>query len=308
MTPPSYLETNEAIFYEKIFNEFGKTQKEVEQYVDILRKWSEKQSHWPEMPTLNGLLYCILVSKFSIENAKKRTDMYYTIKGLMPEIFTVHPSSPEVIKHSEIAYCVPIPKPTKSHERIFYVQLNPDYNPEDFKIELFFIQITHMVEVIIQEDKCYNFHIIFNASGIKIGHLARTHPMVLKKMSICFEKVYGYRVASIFVVNTYPYLDTFVNKLAMHLAVEKIRNRMKVSRNSDVLFEAFDKSLLPTDIGGEGLSLKELRLLLLKEFERMTPRFDRLQTMRTDESLRPAELQNDDTLGYYGNFKKLDLD
>ncbi|XP_019773662.1 uncharacterized protein LOC109546927 isoform X2 [Dendroctonus ponderosae] len=270
MTPPSYLETNEAIFYEKIFNEFGKTQKEVEQYVDILRKWSEKQSHWPEMPTLNGLLYCILVSKFSIENAKKRTDMYYTIKGLMPEIFTVHPSSPEVIKHSEIAYCVPIPKPTKSHERIFYVQLNPDYNPEDFKIELFFIQITHMVEVIIQEDKCYNFHIIFNASGIKIGHLARTHPMVLKKMSICFE--------------------------------------MKVSRNSDVLFEAFDKSLLPTDIGGEGLSLKELRLLLLKEFERMTPRFDRLQTMRTDESLRPAELQNDDTLGYYGNFKKLDLD
>lgn len=49
-------------------------------------------------------------------------------------------------------------------------------------------------------------------------------------------------------------------------------------------------------------------VLLLKEFERMKPRFDRLQTMKTNESLRPEELLNDDTLGYYGNFKKLDVD
>lgn len=44
-----------------------------------------------------------------------------------------------------------------------------------------------MVEVIIQEDKCYNFHIIINANGAKIGHIARMQPMALKKMSLCFE-------------------------------------------------------------------------------------------------------------------------
>jgi hypothetical protein len=43
----------------------------------------------------------------------------------------------------------------------------------------------------------------------------------------------------------------------------------------------------------------------LKEFE---DRFDQLDQMRVDESLRPEKLVNNDILGFYGNFKKLDVD
>lgn len=51
MTPASYLQTDEATFYEKIFAEFGKTRKEVEEYVDILTEWGLQQLHWPEKPS-----------------------------------------------------------------------------------------------------------------------------------------------------------------------------------------------------------------------------------------------------------------
>jgi hypothetical protein len=38
-------------------------------------------------------------------------------------------------------------------------------------------------------------------------------------------------------------------------------------------------------------------------------RFDRLDTLRVNENLRPEEFNNDDEiLGFYGNFKKLDVD
>jgi hypothetical protein len=37
-------------------------------------------------------------------------------------------------------------------------------------------------------------------------------------------------------------------------------------------------------------------------------RFDRLDTLRVNENLRPAEFNNDEILGFYGNFKKLDVD
>jgi hypothetical protein len=37
-------------------------------------------------------------------------------------------------------------------------------------------------------------------------------------------------------------------------------------------------------------------------------RFDELDGLRVEESLRPERLNNDEILGFYGNFKKLDVD
>lgn len=38
------------------------------------------------------------------------------------------------------------------------------------------------------------------------------------------------------------------------------------------------------------------------------PWFDHLDTLKTNEKLRPENLKNDDILGFYGNFKKFDVD
>lgn len=48
--------------------------------------------------------------------------------------------------------------------------------------------------------------------------------------------------------------------------------------------------------------------MLYRKFEEMKPRFDKIQFMTTNESLRPSKLQNDDILGYYGSFRKIAVD
>lgn len=37
-------------------------------------------------------------------------------------------------------------------------------------------------------------------------------------------------------------------------------------------------------------------------------RYEDLAKMRVDEKLRPIPLKNDEFLGYYGNFKKINVD
>jgi hypothetical protein len=44
------------------------------------------------------------------------------------------------------------------------------------------------------------------------------------------------------------------------------------------------------------------------KLEQFQDRFDQLDQMRVDESLRPEKLVNNDILGFHGNFKKLNVD
>jgi hypothetical protein len=48
--------------------------------------------------------------------------------------------------------------------------------------------------------------------------------------------------------------------------------------------------------------------LMKVKLEQFQDRFDQLDQMRVDESLRPEKLVNSDILGFYGNFKKLNVD
>lgn len=82
------------------------------------------------------------------------------------------------------------------------------------------------------------------------------------------------------------------------------------------------KEYLPRDFGGELQSIEELAgtwtdilelnvkiflALQLKCYEKHKKRFEELQTMKCDESLKPV-MVDDDLFGTYGNFKKLNID
>jgi hypothetical protein len=97
-----------------------------------------------------------------------------------------------------------------------------------------------------------------------------------------------------------------------------------------VLKDLFATEDLPKDYGGKGPSLQQLngryfaqrykrgrfaRLCCFYFLEMMREklleyqkRFDELDKLRVDERLRPAKLNNDEILGFYGNFKKIDVD
>jgi hypothetical protein len=97
-----------------------------------------------------------------------------------------------------------------------------------------------------------------------------------------------------------------------------------VHKTLDTLYEHVPKTILPRDYGGYERSLNELNgrkneetsqrvdvvlsgILKMKMMEHKEY-FDRLDTLKVNEDLRPEKLINDDFLGFYGTFKHLDID
>ncbi|XP_076256043.1 alpha-tocopherol transfer protein-like [Rhynchophorus ferrugineus] len=294
--------------YKQMYKDYNKTEEDLDQYVDIMRQWAESQPHFPEVPSKKVLKFVILYNKFSIEKAKQKLDMYYTIRSLMPEIYDHHPLSPDMILHGKITYCVPLPKLTSDCKRILFAQLNPNYGPDVFDHEKLLVHVHHVLELLIQEDDTYNFHLIFDCGSIKAAHLPKFSPMVVRKASIIIEKVYSNRMASIYLVNFHSFMEAVFNTILIPALNKKIRDRVKISANTDILFDVFGKDVLPKDVGGNELSLEELNNLLLKKFEENKESYERVSKLRVNESLRPDKLVNDDLLGYYGNFRKINVD
>lgn len=306
--PHCPFEITEDEINKQIYKEFKKTEEDLENDVNILRTWAVTQPHFPEKPSDRILRFFIVLTKFSIEKAKKKLDMYYTIRSLMPEYFKCQPLSPEMALQGKTYYIIPLPKTAPDFKRIIYSQVNPNYEPEFFIHERVVENFINVAELLVNYDKCYGIHFILDCIGAKLGHITKFSVMALKKTVIILEKVFSNRVTSLYIVNQPPILDNFINNIFKPVLPHKIRNRVTVHSDSSILLRDFGQSVMPKDIGGEEKSLEELYECQLQQFKQYKDRFDVLGTLRVDESLRPEKLVNDDILGYYGNFKHLNLD
>ncbi|CAG9770319.1 unnamed protein product [Ceutorhynchus assimilis] len=303
------LEYDESKFYQQLFKDFNKTKEDLNSFINMMKKWAETQKHFPEKPNVNLLRFVILYNKFSIEAAKQKLDMFYTARSLVPEFFRNNPLTKDMIFQRNIWYIVPLPKLADDHVRIIYQKLNPEYaDPKYFVHEHLQVQFLHLLTLIAENDLSYRIHYICDCDCTKLGHAVKTNLMILKKSQIVLEKVFSNRIVSLYMVNFPAFLENFVNTVAKPILNKKLRERLQIHSGTEILFKLFGKERMPRDIGGEEKSLEELNDMLHQQYELHKDRFLELEKLTVDESLRPAKLKNDEILGYYGNFRKINVD
>ncbi|KAL1493411.1 hypothetical protein ABEB36_011471 [Hypothenemus hampei] len=301
------IELNKDKVYEQIQKELGKSKADIEKDVKIIQEWLRTQPHLPEIPEEILIQSFLLFNKFSIEMCKQKLDTYYTIRKSLPEFFDKHPCSPDMIKQARTSYVVPLPKLADDNRRIIYTKFCKDFPNQSFNQENFLAHIYNVFEVLLREDLLLGAHYIFDCSGFTMGHLKNINLLTFKKSSTVMEKVFSNRVTSINLINYHPIVENALS-LVKTVLPEKVRSRIKVLKNTEALFQLYPKSMLPKDIGGDEEFIADLAELWIKRFEEKRELFDKLTTLRVDESKRPQKLVNDEVLGFYGNFKKLDID
>ena len=103
----------------------------------------------------------------------------------------------------------------------------------------------------------------------------------------------------------------------------KIFDRIEFHQDAEVLKEIICKEELPKEYGGEGPSLDQyngmnfyknhkiyskISVMMQTKLSEYQDRFDQLDKLKVNENLRPQKLDNDEILGFYGSFKKINID
>lgn len=300
--------TLESCTLEEKCSFLGRKYEELEELREKLKDWVKAHLHLPqEIP--NTTLECFLLNtKMSLEQAKQKLDMYYSIRRLVPELFTNRdPVGSGISDVLQIVKWVALPKLTPEKYRVSILKtMDSDdviYNPwEMFKYSFM------VGDVRISECRSLGDIYIYDLSGVRLGRLAKLTPTILKKCEVTARKAYAAKIVGIHFINAPNFVDRLVNLVKSSIK-PKLAERVHVHSTYDSLYEFMPKSILPADYGGEEMQIDDLARMWQDKLVDLRDWFIKEEQVLTDESLRAEPMINpDDLFGTYGSFRKLDVD
>ncbi|KAJ3624287.1 hypothetical protein MTP99_017925 [Tenebrio molitor] len=284
----------------KIFN---KDEQSAKKDVEMVKEWLRTQHHLPEIMNDNMILNFLMMNKFSIERTKQKIDMYYTIKDVIPDVYC-NPKSPQIKDFMKDVYICLHPVLVKGLYKVYWYKVK---EPNKLSVRKMIMVGNNIAEIRLNEDCFYRDFMIVDLDNVGFSDIVKTTPTDIGKFVTIYEKIFSFCLEALYIVNA-PSFTSNVMAIFKSLMKPKIFNRIQVHQDTEVLKELFSDEDLPRDYGGKGPTLQELNDLIMQKFEEYGDRFDQLDKLRVDENLRPEKLNNDEVLGFHGNFKKLDVD
>ncbi|XP_057659647.1 retinol-binding protein pinta-like isoform X1 [Diorhabda carinulata] len=291
---------------EKVLKIFEMSEADLMQDICQIRDWFRKQRHIPEIPSNSLIQHFLIMNKFSIEKTKKKLDFYYSIRTMIPEIFqNKNPKLPHMQEITKFAYCVPLPKLTEDLYRVNIFKIIGE--PKHLNVYNVLAHQLNIIEVKCHEELSMGDVLIIDLQDVTMGHFVKVTPQHIRKANLILENVYSTRLKQIHLVYPSPCIDMLVTLLKSVLK-PKLFARIQVHPSAESLLKQIPADILTKDYGGNEPSLDHFQELWKQKLHQYSDRFDKLDSMKVNEKLRPAPLKNDDVLGYYGNFKSLNID
>ncbi|XP_025262194.1 alpha-tocopherol transfer protein-like isoform X1 [Camponotus floridanus] len=294
--------------FKEILKDTGGNEQLLEELLIKLRLWLKQQIHLPEDISEKRLKFYIYNAKFNLEKVKKRLDLHYTLRNLIPEVFTTRdPLAECVFKVNTYIQFVTLPILTPENYRITIMRwLHSDSSVFDL-YDL--IKYSSMImETRIEEDIVNSDVIIYDCTNLTFGHVLKYTPVAVKKLDILLES-YGSRMKAIYVINTPSFFDVLLT-VVKSVMKAKLFNRIHLYTSGiESIYGIIPRSLLPVEYGGEQPSLNILSDMWKAKLIERREWFLKEEKVKVNESLRSNSVINpDDLFGVSGTFRKLDID
>lgn len=190
--------------------------------VIALRDWISKQPHLRARTDDQFLVNFLRGSKHSLERAKEKLDLYYTIRTSLAEIFTdKDPTSPRNLELIRMGSMLPLPNTaTPDGPRILLMRYDND--PSSYTmLEMIRIQF-FIMNLMMKEDD--NMIVggeigLIDFKGATMGHFTQFTPSLMKKFAMMTQDANPVRMKSFnylnvpgFFLSIFNFFKTFLNE------------------------------------------------------------------------------------------------
>lgn len=234
---------------------FKMTDESIREYTQELKQFLKQQKKLPDH--LEGVNedewyenYLIL-NKNNLTRTKENLEIYFKLKEILPEAFLERDSYSPVLEKSfrstSVAWC---PKLDRNGNRVVIYGHISDA-ASDFNVIALGNRLVLMVDVFLREGVDWSsIVLVADMSKTKLGHLTKYPLFLMKKFFDYAWKAYPERISHIHIIHPPVYLE-YVLALFRPFLKEKMKNRIMVHSKMESFYEYVDRSLLPSDYGGD---------------------------------------------------------
>ncbi|KAJ8709659.1 hypothetical protein PYW08_009663 [Mythimna loreyi] len=288
---------------------FGLTEKSIQDGVDAILEWLQKQPHLVHLDINRTILeMMIIVGKGSIERTKEKIDNFYKQRFLLPEIFQ---HKEHIICSSEKMWesyqIVSVPR-LHENRRISIVKFGEGITK--FDSEEFFRKLTMLLDLRMIYDYMAGDIWIIDFKHVGWGLIFSQNPLVYKKITTFFTKALNWRIYGIHVLNlagptnivqkVVDFFKQFITSIIM--------DRVVIHDSLEDMYKYIPKECFPEDYGGNELSTQKLTEISEDFYKHPEIKEYLLECckMTSNESLRPRDEKSDEYIS--GSFRQLQVD
>lgn len=213
---------------EKAVKELNEVPARLADDVRALRDWASKQPHLRARTDDQFLVSFLRGSKHSLERAKEKLDLFYTIRTSMADVFTdIDPTSPRNLELIRMGSMLPLPNTvTPDGPRILLMRYHTD--PSKYSmLEMIRIQF-FLMNLMMKEDD--NLIIggqmgLIDFKGATLSHFTQFTPSLMRKFALLTQDASPMRMKSFNYLNIPGFFESIFNFFKSFLN-DKIKSRV----------------------------------------------------------------------------------
>ncbi|KAG5672153.1 hypothetical protein PVAND_002306 [Polypedilum vanderplanki] len=282
--------------------------------INQLREWIKKSPHLKSRTDDQFLLSFLRGCKYSMERAKQKLDMFYTLRHHSPEF--MQDRDPEKLRVAEIlklGMMMPLPETWAPDAPRIILGSMQNYDPKDYNIEELMKVSMLIMDLMHEEDDqmliCGQVNIM-DLKNATLAHFLVWTPQMMKKMTMIMQEGSPFRLKGIHYINIPPFFEKIFNVFKQFLN-DKIKSRINF-HGSDLesLYKFIPRKLLPAEYGGEAGTIDEISSKWEKKiFANRQFLIDQATLYGVDEKKRIGRPKNPESLfGIEGSFRQLEFD